>query len=184
MSDKTKSYEDKMVRTCNNLSSKFDTIRVGRANPRVLDRITAEVYGTTMPINQLGNITTPEPRIIQISPYDISTLKALTKAIAGSDLGINPNSDGKVIRLVFPELSEERRKELSKDVKKKGESAKVAVRNIRRDAMDKFKKESKKSEITEDDLKDLEKEIQKLTDKYIENVDKLVTAKTKDILAI
>ncbi|MCD8091265.1 MAG: ribosome recycling factor [Clostridiales bacterium] len=184
MSDKTKSYEEKMIKTCSSLSSDYDAIRAGRANPRVLDRITVECYGTTMPLNQVCNIATPEPRIIQIVPYDISTLKAITKAIAGSDLGINPNSDGKVIRLVFPELSEERRKDLSKDVKKKGEAAKVAVRNIRRDAMDKFKKESKKSEITEDDLKDLEKEVQKLTDKYIENVDKLVAAKTKEIMAI
>lgn len=184
MSDKTKSYEEKMIKTCNSLQSDFDAIRAGRANPKVLDRITVECYGTTMPINQVANIATPEARIIQIMPYDVSTIKAITKAIAGSDLGINPNSDGKVVRLVFPELSEERRKDLSKDVKKKGEGAKVAVRNIRRDAMDAFKKQSKKSEITEDDLKDLEKEVQKLTDKYIENIDKLVANKNKEIMAI
>lgn len=184
MSEKTKVYEEKMTKTCASLSSDFDTIRAGRANPRVLDRITAECYGTTMPLNQLGNITTPEARIIQIAPYDSSTIKAITKAIAGSDLGINPNSDGKVIRLIFPELSEERRKELSKDIKKRGEKAKVAVRNIRRDAMDVFKKQSKKSEITEDDLKDLEKEIQKLTDKYIGSIDDIVDKKNKEIMAI
>lgn len=184
MSDMTKSYETKMEKTCAGLLSELDGIRAGRANPKVLDKITVECYGTTMPINQLANIAAPEARVIQIVPYDSSTLKAMIKAIQASDLGINPNSDGKVIRLIFPELSEERRKDLSKDVKKKGETSKVAIRNIRRDAMESFKKQSKKSEITEDDLKDLEKEIQKLTDKYVEKVDKLIAAKNKEIMAI
>lgn len=184
MSERTKIYEEKMVKSCNSLATDFEGIRAGRANPKVLNKITVDCYGTQMPINQVANIATPEPRIIQITPYDISTIKAIVKAIGGSDLGINPNSDGKVVRLVFPELSEERRKELSKDVKKKGEGAKVAVRNIRRDAMDAFKKANKKNEITEDDLKDVEKEIQKLTDKYIENVDKLIDGKIKEIMAI
>ncbi len=184
MSELTKSYEVKMEKTCASLLSELDGIRAGRANPKVLDKIQVECYGTTMPINQLANIAAPEARVIQIVPYDASTIKAMVKAIQGSDLGINPNNDGKVIRLIFPELSEERRKELSKDVKKKGEASKVAVRNIRRDAMDNFKKQSKKSEITEDDLKDLEKEIQKLTDKYIEKVEKLIAEKNKEIMAI
>lgn len=184
MSTHTKPFEEKMDKTVKNLESEFQTIRAGRANPHVLDRITAECYGMEMPINQLANISTPEARVIVISPYDASTLKAIEKGINMSDLGINPTDDGKVIRLIFPELTEERRKSLTKDIKKKGEDSKVAVRNIRRDAIDKVKKLEKSSEITEDELKNLEEEIQKLTDKYIANIDKAVELKNKDIMSI
>ena len=184
MSDKTKVFEEKMEKTVKNLESELQTIRAGRANPHVLDKIKAECYGMEMPVNQLANIATPEARIITITPYDVSTLKAIEKAINTSELGIHPNNDGKVIRLVFPELTEERRKGLTKDVKKKGEDSKVAVRNIRRDAVDKVKKMEKASEITEDELKNLETEIQKLTDKYVAEIDKLVEAKNKDIMSI
>lgn len=184
MSNHTNVYEEKMKKSVQNLANDLNTIRAGRANPHVLDRITVECYGTEMPINQVGNISTPEARLIQISPYDASTLKNIEKAINASDLGINPTNDGKVIRLVFPELTEERRKSLTKDVKKKGEEAKVAVRNIRRDAIDSFKKMHKSSELTEDELKDLEAEVQKLTDKYIGEIDKNVELKNKDIMSI
>ena len=184
MSDKTKVFEEKMEKTVKNLESELQTIRAGRANQHVLDKIKAECYGMEMPVNQLANIATPEARVITITPYDVSTLKAIEKAINTSELGIHPNNDGKVIRLVFPELTEERRKGLTKDVKKKGEDSKVAVRNIRRDAVDKVKKMEKASEITEDELKNLETEIQKLTDKYVAEIDKLVEAKNKDIMSI
>lgn len=184
MSDKTKVYEEKMQKSVKSLESDLSTIRAGRANPHVLDRITVEAYGTEMPINQVGNISTPEARLIQISPYDISTLKNIEKAINTSDLGINPTNDGKVIRLVFPELTEERRKTLTKDVKKKGEDTKVAIRNIRRDGIDAFKKMEKASEITEDEKKSLDEEMQKLTDKYVAQIDKAVEAKNKDIMSI
>lgn len=183
-SEQTKPYEEKMKKTIAALESDYSTIRAGRANPHVLDKITVEYYGTPTPINQVGNITVPEPRLIQIQPWDTSLLKAIEKAINMSELGINPNNDGKVIRLVFPELTEERRKELNKDVKKKAEGSKVAIRNIRRDAMDTFKKMEKKKEITEDDLKDLEDETQKLTDKFIAEIDKKCDEKCKDILAV
>ncbi len=179
-----KIFEEKMQKSVSNLESDLSTIRAGRANPHVLDRIKVEAYGTEMPINQVGNISTPEARIIQISPYDISTLKDIEKAINMSDLGINPSNDGKVIRLVFPELTEERRKDLTKDIKKKGEDSKVAIRNIRRDAMDSFKKMQKNSEITEDELKNLEDKVQKITDKYIAEIDKAIEAKNKDIMSI
>jgi ribosome recycling factor len=184
MSDKTKAFEEKMEKTVKNLESELQTIRAGRANPHVLDKIKAECYGMEMPVNQLANIATPEARVIVITPYDASTLKNIEKAINQSELGIHPNNDGKVIRLVFPELTEERRKGLTKDVKKKGEDSKVAVRNIRRDAVDKVKKMEKASEITEDELKSLETEIQKLTDKYVAEIDKLVELKNKDIMSI
>ena len=184
MSDHTKPYEERMQKSVKALETELDTIRAGRANPKVLDRITVDYYGSPAPINQVGNITVPEPRLLQISPYDPSTIKAIEKALMASDLGINPSNDGKVIRLVFPELTEDRRKSLAKDVKKKGEDAKVAMRNIRRDAMDAFKKQQKKSELTEDDLKDLEGEIQKLTDKYVSELDKRVEAKNKEILTV
>lgn len=180
----TKPYEDKMKKTISVLESDYATIRAGRANPHVLDKIMVDYYGTPTPINQVGNVTIPEARLIQIQPWDNSTLKAIEKAINMSDLGINPNNDGKVIRLVFPELTEERRKELNKDVKKKAEAAKVAIRNIRRDGMDAFKKMEKKKEITEDDLKTLEDETQKLTDKFIADIDKKCDEKCKDILAV
>jgi len=184
MSEKTKPYEEKMKKSVDNLQSEFITIRAGRANPHVLDKVMVEAYGTEMPINQLANISTPEARIVQISPFDMTTLKAMEKAINSSDIGINPSNDGKVIRLVFPELTEERRKSLAKDVKKKGEDSKVAVRNVRRDAIDTFKKQQKSSEITEDELKNLENEIQKHTDNAIAKIDKLVEEKSKDILSI
>ena len=184
MSDQTKPYEDRMKKSVEALEKELDTIRAGRANPRVLDRIMVDYYGTPTPVNQVGNISVPEARLIQIQPYDASTLKAVEKAILASDLGINPTNDGKIIRLVFPELTEERRKALTKDVKKKGEDAKIAMRNIRRDAMDSFKKQTKKSDLTEDDLKDLEKEIQKLTDDYITELDKRVEDKNKELLSI
>lgn len=179
-----KVFEEKMQKSVANLESELATVRAGRANPHVLDKIKVEAYGTEMPINQVGNISTPEARIIQISPYDVSTLKDIEKAINTSDLGINPSNDGKVIRLVFPELTEERRKELTKDVKKRGEDSKVAIRNIRRDAIDAFKKMQKNSEITEDELKSLEDKVQKLTDKYVGDIDKAIESKNKDIMSI
>lgn len=184
ISELTKPYEEKMKKTIAVLESDYATIRAGRANPHVLDKIMVDYYGTPTPVNQVGNVTIPEARLIQIQPWDTSTLKAIEKAINMSDLGINPNNDGKVIRLVFPELTEERRKELNKDVKKKAEAAKVAIRNIRRDGMDAFKKMEKKKEITEDDLKTLEDETQKLTDKTIAEIDKKCEEKCKDILAV
>ena len=179
-----KVFEEKMQKSVANLESELATVRAGRANPHVLDKIKVEAYGTEMHINQVGNISTPEARIIQISPYDVSTLKHIEKAINTSDLGINPSNDGKVIRLVFPELTEERRKELTKDVKKRGEDSKVAIRNIRRDAIDAFKKMQKNSEITEDELKSLEDKVQKLTDKYVGDIDKAIESKNKDIMSI
>lgn len=184
MSEHVKPYEDKMKKTVEVLESEFGAIRVGRANPHVLDRITVDYYGTETPVNQVGNVTVPEARLLQIQPWDASLLKAVEKAIQSSDLGINPTNDGKVIRLVFPELTEERRKTLAKDVKKKGEDAKVAIRNIRRDAIDIFKKMQKKSELTEDMLADLEEETQKLTDRFIAELDKRVESKNKEIMSI
>lgn len=186
MSDKTKVYEEKMKKTITSLKDDFAAIRAGRANPHVLDKITVNYYGADTPIGQgsIGNITVPEARIIQIQPYDTSILKDIEKAIQNSDLGINPSNDGKVIRLVFPELTEERRKQLTKDIKKKGEEQKIAIRNIRRDAIDVFKKEQKKSEITEDDYKSLEDQIQKLTDKFVKEIDTEVENKNKDIMSI
>ena len=184
MATDTAVYEDKMKKTLASLEGEYITIRAGRANPHVLDKITVDYYGTPTPINQVGNITIPEARLIQIQPWDASMLKAISKAISASDLGINPNNDGKVIRLVFPELTEERRKDLTKDVKKKAENAKVALRNIRRDAIDTFKKMEKKKEIQEDELKDLEEKIQKMTDKYVSEIDSKCEAKCKDILSV
>ena len=184
MSNQTAVYEEKMKKTLAALESEFATIRVGRANPKVLDRITVDYYGTPTPLNQVGNITVPEARLIEIKPWESSLLKAIEKAINTSDLGINPSNDGKVIRLVFPELTEERRKELTKDVKKKGEESKVAIRNIRRDAVNVFKKQEKKGEFSEDVLNDLLDEIQKITDKYIVEIDKKVESKSKDVLSV
>ena len=172
-----------MTKTYNNLLSEFGSIRAGRANPHVLDRIMVDYYGTPTPIQQVGNVNVPEPRMIQIQPWDGSMLKTIEKAINMSDLGINPTNDGKVIRLVFPELTEERRKDLVKEVKKKGEAAKVAVRNIRRDANDAFKK-LKGTEISEDTIKELEEQAQKMTDKYIKDVDKAVEEKSKEIMTV
>jgi len=184
MSAHTKPYEDRMKKSVEALEKELDTIRAGRANPRVLDRIMVDYYGTPTPLNQVGNVSVPEARLLQIQPWDASLLKEIEKAINSSDLGINPSNDGKIIRLAFPELTEDRRKSLSKEVKKKGEESKVAMRNIRRDAVDKFKKQQKGGELTEDDLRDLETEIQKLTDKYVEELDGRVEAKNKEILTV
>lgn len=183
MNERIKVYDDKMTKTYNNLLSEFGAIRAGRANPHVLDRIMVDYYGSPTPIQQVGNVNVPEPRMIQIQPWDGSMLKAIEKAIQMSDLGINPTNDGKVIRLVFPELTEERRKDLVKDVKKKGENAKVAIRNIRRDANDSFKK-LKGTDVSEDAIKELEGDMQKLTDKYIKEIDGAVEVKSKEIMTV
>ena len=183
MDERIKVYDEKMTKTFNNLLSEFGSIRAGRANPHVLDRIMVDYYGPPTPIQQVGNINVPEPRMIQIQPWDSSLLKAIEKAIMTSDLGINPTNDGKVIRLIFPELTEERRKDLAKEVKKKGEAAKVAGRNIRRDANDAFKK-LKGSDVSEDTIKELEEQTQKLTDKYIKEVDKAIEEKSKEIMTV
>jgi len=179
-----KEFTDRMEKTCSVLVENFNAVRAGRANAAVLDKITVEYYGTVTPIQQLATISTPDPRSLAIQPWDASVLKAIEKAILASDLGINPQNDGRVIRLVFPQLTEERRKELVKQVKKYGEESKVAIRNIRRDAMDKFKKMQKASEITEDDVKDLEKGIQKQTDEYIKKIDALCAKKEKELTEI
>ena len=184
MSEHTKVFEEKMEKSINNLKNELLGIRAGRANTHVLDKVMVEAYGTEMPLNQLANISVPEARVINVQPFDATTLKAIERGINAADIGINPNSDGKVIRLVFPELDEERRKSLTKDVKKLGEDCKVAIRNIRRDAMDTAKKAEKANEITEDTLKNLEEEIQKLTDKNIESVDKAIDAKCKEVMSI
>ena len=183
MNEKIKVYETKMGKTIANLESEFGAIRAGRANPHVLDRLTVDYYGTPSPIQQVANVSVPEPRIIQIQPWESKMIREIEKVIMTSDLGINPTNDGKSIRLVFPELTEERRKELVKDVKKKGEGAKVAVRNIRRDANDAFKKLAKQ-DVSEDEIKELEDQIQKLTDKYIKEVDKAIENKSKEILTV
>lgn len=184
MKEELKVYEDKMDKTLELLLDDFASIRAGRANPHVLDKIKVDYYGTPTPIQQVGNISVPEARMIIIQPWEKSLIRPIEKAIQTSDLGINPNNDGSVIRLVFPELTEERRKELAKDVKKKGENAKVAVRNIRRDANDSFKKMEKADEMSEDDLKDATEKMQKITDKAIEKIDKAVENKTKEILTV
>lgn len=184
MDERLNVYEDKMQKTMNNLGDEYNGIRAGRANPHVLDKLRVDYYGTPTPIQQVANVNVPEPRMIQIQPWEPSMVKAIEKAIQTSDLGINPTNDGKLIRLVFPELTEERRKELAKDVKKKGENAKVAIRNIRRDGNDALKKLSKNDDISEDEIHDLENELQKLTDKYIANVDKAVEEKSKEILTV
>ncbi len=175
---------EKMDKTLNHLLGEFGTIRAGRANPTVLDRITVDYYGTATPIQQIGTIATPDPRTITIQPWDSSLLKAVEKAILASELGITPQNDGRVIRLSFPQLTEERRKELTKQAAKKAEEAKVAVRAIRRDAMDDFKAQKKKSEITEDDFKDIEKDIQELTDAKIKEIDTMLAKKDKEITEI
>ena len=183
MDERIQVYETKMGKTLNDLESELTTIRAGRANPHILDKLTVDYYGAPTPIQQVANISVPEARMIQIQPWESSMIKAIEKAILCSDLGLNPNNDGKMIRLVFPELTEERRKELVKDVKKKGEGAKVAVRNIRRDANDAFKKLAKQ-DVSEDEIKELEDQIQKLTDKYIKEVDKAIENKSKEILTV
>ena len=184
MDERIVKYQEKMDKTLANLDSEFGTIRAGRANPHVLDRIMVEYYGAPTPLQQVANISVPEARMIQIQPWEGSLVKEIEKAINMSDLGINPTNDGKVIRLVFPELTEERRKDLVKEVKKKGEAAKVAVRNIRRDANDAIKKMEKAGEISEDDQAEGEEKIQKITDKMIEKIDKAVEAKTKEIMTV
>ena len=184
MNEKIKPYDEKMTKTINNLDGELATIRAGRANPHVLDKLSVDYYGAPTPIQQVANVSVPEARMIQIQPWEKSMLKAIEKAILTSDIGINPTNDGKVIRLVFPELTEERRKELAKDVKKKGEGAKVAIRNIRRDANDAMKKHGKEADVSEDEVKELEQEVQKLTDRFIAEIDKAVEAKSKEIMTV
>ncbi len=179
-----KIYEEKMEKTVSVLKEDFNTIRVGRANPHVLDKIRVDYYGVPSPIQSVANVSVPEPRMLQIQPWERTMIKPIEKAIQMSDLGIHPTDDGSVIRLVFPEMTESRRKDLAKEVKKKGENAKVAVRNIRRDAMDAFKKQEKAGELTEDDRKLAEEKMQKTTDKYVEKIDQEVDAKTKDIMTV
>lgn len=177
-------YEKKMQKSIDNLEREYNGIRAGRANPHVLDKIRIDYYGTPTPLQQVGNITVPEPRIICIQPWESSLIKTIEKAIQVSDIGIHPSNDGKVIRLVFPELTEEHRKDLVKDVKKKAEAAKVAIRNIRRDANDALKKALKANEITEDEQKDLQTKVQKVTDKSIKVVDELMDKKAGEILTV
>ncbi len=184
MDAKLQTYEQKMQKAIDYLVEEFAAVRAGRANPNVLNKIKVDYYGTPTPIQQVGNITIPEPRMIQIAPWEKSLIKEIEKAIMVSDLGINPNNDGSVIRLIFPEVTEERRKELAKDIKKKGEEQKVAVRNARRDGNDAFKKLAKNSEVSEDEQLDLEDALQKLTDKFIKDIDKLVDDKTKEIMTV
>lgn len=184
MDQRLAAYEEKMSKAVDYMIADFATIRAGRANPNVLNKIRVDYYGTPTPIQQVANVNVPEPRMLQIAPWDRKMIKAIEKAIQTSELGINPSNDGVVIRLVFPEVTEERRKELAKDIKKKGEEQKVAVRNTRRDGIDAVKKLEKASEISEDTRKDLEDQLQKLTDKYIKNIDKLVEEKTKEIMTV
>lgn len=179
-----KEFEEKMNKTLDTLSEEFAAIRAGRANPHILDKLRVDYYGTPTALQQVANISVPEARMIQIQPWESSLIKEIEKAILVSDLGLTPNNDGKVIRLVFPELTEDRRKELAKDVKKKGDQAKVAIRNIRRDANDMFKKKNKASELSDDELKKLEDEVQKLTDKFVNGIDKAVDEKTKEIMTV
>lgn len=182
--DVYKPFEEKMKKTVSILSEELSRLRAGRANPQVLDRVTVDYYGVPTPINQIATISVPEARVIVIQPWDVKMLKEVEKAIQKSDIGINPINDGKLIRLIFPELSEERRKELVKDISKYGENAKVAIRSIRRDAIEKFKAEEKAGKITEDDLKDAEKHIQTLTDKYVANIDNIIKLKDKEIMEV
>ena len=179
-----KEFERKMDKTLEVLASDFGTLRPGRANAQVLDRITVEYYGVPTPLNQVGTISSPDPRTLVIQPWDTTLLRAIEKAIQVSDLGINPQNDGRVIRLAFPQLTEERRKELIKQVKKYGEDAKVAVRNVRRDAVDYVKKAQKKGELTEDDQKKSEKDIQDLTDKFTKRIDEMCSVKEKELMEI
>ena len=184
MNEFCKSYDEKMGKTIESVKGDFASVRAGRANAGVLDRIQVEYYGTPTPIQQVASISTPDPRTLQIQPWDGSILKAIEKAIQTSDLGINPQNDGRVIRLSFPQLTEERRRELTKQVRKYGEGGKVAIRNIRRDAMDKLKALEKKSEITEDDRKELEKELQDMTEKRCKQIDDLTAKKETELMAV
>ncbi len=183
MDARLQQYDDKMKKAMDFLEQDYAGIRAGRANPHVLDKLRVDYYGTPTPIQQVGNVTVPEARIIQIAPWEKSMIREIEKAIQTSDIGINPSNDGSVIRLVFPELTEERRKDLAKEVKKKAEDAKVAVRNIRRDGNDAFKKLAK-TEISEDEIKQLEEQLQKLTDKYVKDIDVLMEAKSKEIMTV
>ena len=183
MDERIQVYETKMGKTLNALESELTTIRAGRANPHILDKLTVDYYGAPTPLQQVANISVPEARMIQIQPWESSMIKAIEKAILCSDLGLNPSNDGKIIRLVFPELTEERRKDLVKDVKKKGEAAKVAIRNIRRDGIDAAKK-LKGTDVSEDEIKDMEDDLQKLTDKYVKEVDKAVESKSKEVMTV
>lgn len=184
MDSRLNPFQDKMEKTLNNLLEEYSGIRAGRANPHVLDKLRVDYYGTPSPIQSVANVSVPEPRMIQIQPWESSMVKEIEKAIICSDLGINPTNDGKLIRLVFPELTEERRKELAKDIKKKGEEAKVATRNIRREAIDSIKKAGKEDGISDDEVKDLEDDAQKLTDKFIAKIDDAVETKSKEILTV
>ena len=184
MSPETKVFDEKMLKTIEVVKANFAAVRAGRANAGVLDRITVEYYGTPTPLNQVAAISSPDPRTLVVQPWDAGLLKAIEKAIQTSDLGINPQNDGRVIRLTFPQLTEERRKDLTKQVRKYGEEGKVAVRNIRRDAMEDIKKKTKKSELTEDDQKNLEKELQDLTDKRCKEIDELTAKKEKELMAV
>lgn len=184
MDERLQQYDNKMQKSFDNPLAEFGSVRAGRANPHVLDKLKVDYYGTPTGLQQVANISVPEPRMLLIQPWEASMVRVIEKAILTSDLGINPTNDGKVIRLTFPELTEERRKELAKDIKKKGESAKVAVRNIRRDANDFLKKLGKSSDISEDEVKELEEKVQKLTDKYVADIDKAVEEKSKEILTV
>ena len=184
LKDEYKIYEDKMKKSIDSVAADFASVRAGRANAAVLDRIMVDYYGTPTPIQQIAAIASPDPRSLVITPWDGSALKAIEKAIQNSDLGINPQNDGKAIRLAFPQLTEERRKELVKQIRKYAEGGKVAVRNIRRDAMDKLKAAEKKGEMTEDDRKDCEKELQDMTDKYCKQLDDMSAKKEKELMAV
>ncbi|ONI37772.1 ribosome recycling factor [Candidatus Epulonipiscium fishelsonii] len=184
MMEQINNFKQKLDKTIVSLKEDFNTVRAGRANPHVLDKLTVDYYGAPTPIAQVGNITIPEARILQIQPWDSSLLKQIEKTINEADININPSNDGKVIRLIFPELTEDRRKELTKEVKKKGENAKVAVRNLRRDVMDELKKLEKSHQISEDELSRHEAEVQKITDKFVAEIDKNIEAKNKEILSV
>jgi ribosome recycling factor len=184
MSEKTKIYEEKMEKSLLNLNAEFQGIRAGRANPHVLDKITIDYYGSPTPIQQVANVSVPEARMIQISPWDPKITKEIVKAIQKSDIGINPSDDGHLVRLVFPELTEERRKDLVKEVRKKGEDAKIAIRNIRRDGLEACKKMKKQDGVSEDEIADIEDELQKITEEYTERADEAIEAKSKEIMKV
>ena len=184
MDARLETFDTKMQKSLNNLEEEYSAIRAGRANPHILDKLKVDYYGTPTPIQSVANVNVPEPRMIQIQPWEASMVKEIEKAIMTSDLGINPTNDGKVIRLVFPELTEERRKELAKDIKKKGENAKVAIRNIRRDAIDAIKKKGKEDSISEDEIKGYEDDVQKSTDAYVKKIDDAIDAKSKEIMTV
>lgn len=184
MNERVKPFEDKMTKTMEVLKEEYASVRAGRANPHLLDKLRVDYYGTPSPIQSVANVSVPEARVIQIQPWESKMIKEIEKAILASDIGITPGNDGKIIRLVFPELTEDRRKDLVKDIKKKAEAAKVAVRNVRRDANDAIKKAAKANEISEDEQKQIEDEIQKITDKYVTEIDKCTDAKTAEIMTV